>query len=246
MKPFKPIHSFLLAVLMPAAVLAADIPTRLSQQGRFPEQSVDSDHDGIADIDDNCPTTDARTLVRGKLRDTQVDSCGCPIDLCTADADKDGINDCDDLCPNTARALRVGETGCPLPQKKPQTFVLDVKFEFAQANLQNQYVPDLDKLRELLLRLPGLTVTLEGHTDAKGSVDYNQSLSQARANKCRRYLLSDARIAPERVKAIGYGKSRPVADNKADEGRAQNRRTVATLSYLYEFTPPNTGEVLPP
>lgn len=245
MKPFQLIRLLLLAVFVPAAALAADAPMRLSQQGQFPEQSVDSDRDGIADIDDNCPATEARTLVRGKPRDTEVDSCGCPIDLCTTDADKDGVNDCDDLCPNTARALRVSETGCPLPQKKPQTFVLDVKFEFAKANLQDQYVPDLDKLRALLLRLPELTVTLEGHTDAKGSVGYNQALSQARANKCRRYLLSDTRIAPERVKATGYGKSRPVADNKTDEGRAQNRRTVATLNYLSEFTPPNEGEVLP-
>lgn len=217
----------------------------LRQVGQFPEQSVDADRDGIADIDDNCPGTEASTLVRGKTQVTVVDHCGCPVDPCATDADKDGISDCDDLCPDTARGLKVGATGCPLPQRKPQTFVLDVKFKFAEANLQDQYVPDLEQLRALLLRFPELTVVLEGHTDWVGSDEYNQSLSQVRADKCRKYLLGGG-INPERIKAIGYGESQPVASNTDDAGRALNRRTVAQLSYLYEFTPPNGGEALPP
>ncbi len=231
-------------VCNPCVAAAAD--EVLHAVGRFPEQAVDADHDGVADIDDNCPNTAPTSLVRGKRRPTVVDLCGCPIDPCGIDTDKDGINDCDDLCPGTARGLRVGPTGCPLPQKKPQTFVLNLKFQFAVANLQDQYVPDLERLRLLLVRLPELRVTLEGHTDARGSVAYNQALSQARAEKCRKYLLTDLRIAPARVRAIGYGKSQPVASNVDDSGRAQNRRTVATLSYLYEFTPANDGSGLPP
>lgn len=226
-----------------AAVLGG---SGLQQVGKFPEQAIDSDHDGIADIDDNCPATQATQLARGKIFSMQVDVCGCPVDPCVADVDQDGIGDCKDLCPATALGLRVGATGCPVPQKKPQTFALDVKFAFAEANLQERYVPDLDQLRVLLLRFPELTVTMEGHTDGKGSALYNQALSQARANKCRKYLLSDPRIDGSRVRAIGYGKSRPVSSNRDDASQARNRRTVATLDYLYEFTSPNSGKALPP
>ncbi len=234
-----------LCLLAATAIPAAAMATGLMQQGRFPEQGMDADRDGVADIDDNCAGTMPTTLVRGKPRQTTVDICGCPVDPCTQDSDKDGINDCDDLCPATARGLVVLATGCPKPQTKPQVFVLDVKFAFAEARLQAQYVPDLDKLRGLLLRFPDLKLTLEGHTDAIGSLTYNQALSQARADKCRKYVLSDPRIAPARIKAIGYGKTRPLVDNKDDAGRAQNRRTVAALSYLFEFIPPNNGEALP-
>ena len=236
------------ALFMPAAsaLAAGDADGGLRQQGRFPEQSVDADRDGVADIDDNCPATPAITLLRGKRLRTAVDICGCPVDLCAVDGDKDGVKDCDDLCPATARGLKVSSTGCPRPQKRPQVFVLDVKFKFAEATLQQQYVRDLDQIRVLLLRLPGLTVTLEGHTDAQGSASYNRALSEARARKCRQYLLSDPRIAPERVRAVGYGAALPVASNDDDAGRAKNRRTVATLNYHYEFTPPNSGEALPP
>lgn len=236
--------ALLLAVFVPA--LAEATESALRQVGQFPEQGIDSDHDGVADIDDNCPATERATLVRGQQKLTVVDVCGCPVDPCAADADKDGINDCDDLCPATARGLKVGAGGCPLPQSRPQTFTLDVKFKFAEATLQDQYVPDLDQVRALLLRLPELTVTLEGHTDAKGADGYNQALSQARARKCRKYLLSDPRIAPERVQAVGHGESKPIASNTDEAGRASNRRTVATLNYRYEFVPPNSGEALPP
>ncbi len=218
----------------------------LRQQGQFPEQTVDADGDGVADIDDNCPATPPMLRLRGKLSPMKVDLCGCPIDPCAADADQDGIRDCDDLCPATVRGLRVTAAGCPKPQTRPQTFVLDVKFRSAEANLVQQSVADLEQLQALLLRFPELTVTLEGHTDDVGSARYNRALSEARAGKCRSYLLREPRIAPQRVRAIGYGESRPVADNAAEPGRALNRRTVAVLNYRYEFVPPNDSQALPP
>jgi OOP family OmpA-OmpF porin len=229
-----------LAFAVPAGALAQE---HYHVTGSFPEQAVDTDRDGTVDIDDNCPATPPMQLVRGKPRPVTVDHCGCPIDPCTLDGDKDAINDCDDICPGTAPQIKVGVTGCPQPQKRPQSFKLDVKFAFAQANLQDRFVPDLDSLKVLLLKLPELTVTLEGHTDSVGSDGYNRALSEARARKCRDYLLQDPRISADRVRAVGYGESSPVASNDTEEGRAQNRRTVATLDYLYEFTPPNDGSL---
>lgn len=239
--------SLLLLLALLCKPCAAQNPAdALYAEGRFPEALVDSDRDGVNDIDDNCPATAPMSLIRGRAQATQVDICGCPIDPCTVDADRDGVMDCDDLCPGTARGLQVTAAGCPQPQKRPQAFVLDVKFAFAEANLQSRYVPDLDQVRVLLLRFPEMTVTLEGNTDSDGSAAYNQALSQARANACRKYLLSDPRIAPARVRAIGFGEQRPVASNADEAGRTQNRRSVATLRYHYQFTPPNNGRGLPP
>jgi OOP family OmpA-OmpF porin len=66
-------------------------------------------------------------------------------------------------------------------------------------------------------------VTLEGHTDSVGSVEYNQRLSERRANAVRQYLIEKG-IASSRIRVVGYGKLRPIADNKTDDGRAINRR----------------------
>ena len=67
------------------------------------------------------------------------------------------------------------------------------------------------------------SVRVEGHTDSRGSVAHNTSLSDRRAKAVRRWLIEKG-IAPARLSARGYGPSRPVADNATAEGRAANRR----------------------
>jgi outer membrane protein OmpA-like peptidoglycan-associated protein len=66
-------------------------------------------------------------------------------------------------------------------------------------------------------------IVVEGHTDSQGGAPYNQELSQRRAQSVRDYLVS-RHIAPDRVTAVGYGLTRPIADNGSAEGRANNRR----------------------
>jgi outer membrane protein OmpA-like peptidoglycan-associated protein len=205
--------------------------------GTFPEQALDEDQDGISDLDDNCPQTPKRMQTLTGIQPMKVDECGCPIDVCKLDQDHDGINDCQDKCIDTPADLEVDKAGCPKLVVQPQRFVLDVKFEFAKANIQGQFVDDLEALRALMVRYPKLTITLEGHTDNVGSDGYNQSLSQVRAQMCRRYLLSAGDIDPSRIQAVGFGESQPVASNRTEAGRAQNRRTLAVLNYLYAFNP---------
>ena len=69
----------------------------------------------------------------------------------------------------------------------------------------------------------GLDVAVEGHTDSLGSDDYNQKLSQRRANAVIAYLVQQG-IDATRLKAVGHGESRPVASNETADGREQNRR----------------------
>jgi outer membrane protein OmpA-like peptidoglycan-associated protein len=70
---------------------------------------------------------------------------------------------------------------------------------------------------------PDATFVIEGHTDSQGKTETNQTLSLNRANAVREYLIS-REIAADRITAEGYGETRPVADNKTPEGRANNRR----------------------
>ena len=68
-----------------------------------------------------------------------------------------------------------------------------------------------------------MTITIVGYTDSLGDPVYNQKLSEDRANAVMQYFIQKG-IAADRMKALGKGKSLPIADNKTDAGRAQNRR----------------------
>jgi OOP family OmpA-OmpF porin len=67
-------------------------------------------------------------------------------------------------------------------------------------------------------------VTIEGHTDSYGGDDLNQKLSEDRANAVRQYFIANMNLKAEDVEAVGYGESRPIANNETPEGRARNRR----------------------
>jgi outer membrane protein OmpA-like peptidoglycan-associated protein len=83
--------------------------------------------------------------------------------------------------------------------------------------------PKLDEIASALQKAEADKFVVEGHTDARGSESTNQDLSYRRAQTVRDYLV-DRGVPPEKIKAVGYGRSRPVADNTTAEGRANNRR----------------------
>ncbi len=90
-----------------------------------------------------------------------------------------------------------------------------------------ELTPQLEQLMPvgvgILTRNPSLVLTVEGHTDSVGSAADNQALSEAHAENARQWFIA-AGIDPERVFAVGYGETRPIADNATEEGRAMNRR----------------------
>ena len=89
--------------------------------------------------------------------------------------------------------------------------------------------PIVDDVADLLRRNPQIRrVRVEGHTDWIGSDAYNQKLSENRARAVRDYLIQKG-VEPSRLEAVGYGESRPVADNNTVQGRARNRRTEFTV-----------------
>jgi len=96
-------------------------------------------------------------------------------------------------------------------------------FDFNRAEVNPSGRDILDHAVKVLRDNPGLRVTVEGHTDSVGSAAYNQKLSERRAQAVKRYLVRQG-IDPSRITTEGYGKSRPIASNETEEGRAQNRR----------------------
>jgi outer membrane protein OmpA-like peptidoglycan-associated protein len=98
-----------------------------------------------------------------------------------------------------------------------------VHFDFDKHNIKRIYVPVLNQHVAYLKENPSLPVIVEGHTDYMGTDEYNQKLSERRADVVRRYLVEKG-IASSRIQAVGYSELRPIADNKTSEGRALNRR----------------------
>ncbi|WP_052730286.1 OmpA family protein [Sphingomonas sp. SRS2] len=109
------------------------------------------------------------------------------------------------------------------------TLVLqDVVFETGKADLKAGSAQRLQPLAQYLQANPEVKVRIDGHTDSQGADAYNQQLSEARAQAVRT-ALGGMGVAPDRITAVGHGESQPVADNKIDAGRQQNRRVEVTL-----------------
>jgi len=105
----------------------------------------------------------------------------------------------------------------------------DVLFDTNQATLKPGAKEKLAKVSGILLAYPSLHLTVEGHTDSTGSDEYNQKLSERRADSVLEYLVSNG-ISSGNIEAHGYGKTRPVATNDTAAGRQQNRRVELVVN----------------
>jgi outer membrane protein OmpA-like peptidoglycan-associated protein len=105
----------------------------------------------------------------------------------------------------------------------------DVLFAFNKYELKPEAREKLAKVSGILLAYPDLKVQVEGYTDNVGTDQYNQTLSQQRADAVRDYLISQS-VNAGNVTATGYGMSNPIADNSSAAGRAQNRRVNLVVS----------------
>ena len=105
----------------------------------------------------------------------------------------------------------------------------DVLFDTGSANLKTSAREKLAKVAGILLSHRGLKLQVEGHTDSVGSADYNQRLSENRADSVRTYLVEQG-IAPNAIGTAGFGETMPVASNDTPAGRQQNRRVELIVS----------------
>jgi len=109
-----------------------------------------------------------------------------------------------------------------------QIVLRNVFFEFDQAELLPESIGELNRLLQVMKENPRINVEIAGHTDSVGTESYNKKLSLQRAEAVKEWLINKG-IDKSRIKALGFGKSKPVADNATDEGRAKNRRVTFTI-----------------
>ncbi|HEY3307157.1 MAG TPA: OmpA family protein [Desulfuromonadaceae bacterium] len=107
--------------------------------------------------------------------------------------------------------------------------VIDIQFDTNKSDIKPQYQDELKTLADFLTEFPNAKGVIEGHTDNVGDKASNMKLSQRRADSVRSYLVKTFGIAPERIKAEGYGPTKPAGDNKTKEGKAKNRRIEANF-----------------
>jgi outer membrane protein OmpA-like peptidoglycan-associated protein len=176
---------------------------------------LDNDLDGLLDKDDSC-------MNEPEDPDGFEDQDGCP-DL---DNDKDTVVDVDDECPNIAGAPE--NKGCP---KYDGVEITDthirinqtIHFAFNKAVIRKTSYWILDQVTKVLQDYPNITLSIEGHTDSKGSDKYNMKLSADRARSVMAYLVTHG-ISQSRLTSAGFGETKPIDTNTTKEGRAANRR----------------------
>ncbi len=213
---------------------------------------IDSDEDGIFDGLDTCPGTPIGAFVDlvGCPNDIDQDGVFDGIDLLDNtppgalvdslgrhyDTDQDGVFDGLDDCNDTPLAANVNEVGCVEDPVEDQflrgqpILVASVEFEPASDEIDPLSYYYVNRIARLVERWTGneerpLRVEIGVHSDDRGAESANLDLSQRRADKLRIYLLENYfGIGANNLVAIGYGETKPIADNATQEGREQNRR----------------------
>jgi len=206
----------------------------------------DSDGDGVMDALDKCPNTPKGTKVDGSgcklpemVNKTVVQKViepvpltfngeECPVKTDLPDRDRDGVEDSIDQCPNTPCDFSVDKKGCPIKA------ILRIHFETAKWDIRPESLPKIEKFAEFLLKNRGSLVRIEGHTDSRGSDNYNMVLSKKRAESVRKKLI-ELGVSASRLTAVGKGEKEPIATNSTPEGMAKNRRIEVHLTYPTEL-----------
>ncbi|MCP3870599.1 MAG: OmpA family protein [Gammaproteobacteria bacterium] len=182
--------------------------------------AVDGANSTVKNIAGDCWST-----VGGKAGPQE--SCGDSVMMEKAmapeDSDGDGVIDAQDKCPGTRAGAKVDQWGCEIIDN----LVIDLtegEFDFDSATLKPAMEYALDSVARMIKDSPGSeSVTITGHTDSIGAADYNQGLSERRAQAARDYLESMG-VDGSMLDVRGEGEESPIADNGTNEGRAMNRR----------------------
>jgi large repetitive protein len=183
---------------------------------------LDNDGDGVPDSQDSCPD-------KPEDKDKFQDADGCP----ESDNDGDNIADAQDRCPNEPETINnfQDEDGCPdsAPTgvaigKGKITIPEQIRFKRGNATIAPVSYKLLNDTAKKIRANPQVgRIRIEGHCDNTGTAAANQTLSQARADSVRTYLVNKG-VKGDRLQAVGYGSTRNIAPNTTPAGRAKNRR----------------------
>lgn len=203
-----------------------DIP----EDGKEPDPSdgcpvnADRDGDGIPDDADRCPDVP-------EDKDGIEDADGCP----ETDADHDDIPDGEDKCPTEpGPASKIAEKhGCPSLTKFDETtgeiqLLEPIQFEYNSSAIKAVSFPILDEVVTFMKSRKDARLGVYGHTDSRGSDEYNLRLSKSRARACLDYLSSKG-ITASRLESEGFGETKPKCNEENEECWRINRRTEFKL-----------------
>jgi OOP family OmpA-OmpF porin len=146
------------------------------------------------------------------------------------DSDNDGVLDSKDNCANTAVTDKVNEVGCTLFTEVQDKVNLLINFDSNKTVVKEKYKPTMDKVAKFMQAYPELSLIIKGHSSARGSAAYNQTLSTKRAQAVVDVLINDFGIDASRLNSIGYGESELLNTDNTDIANKQNRRIEATVS----------------
>jgi outer membrane protein OmpA-like peptidoglycan-associated protein len=108
-----------------------------------------------------------------------------------------------------------------------------ILFKVNSADMNSEYFPILTKMSSVLNKYKKTNILITGYTDITGTTEYNEQLSKKRADNARDLLVNNA-VKSSRIYVWGLGPKNPVADNKTEEGRKQNRRVEYVIMYDYK------------
>ncbi|MGZ8462052.1 MAG: OmpA family protein [Candidatus Deferrimicrobiaceae bacterium] len=127
----------------------------------------------------------------------------------------------------TRTASTTVNVGPPPPPAVPvpiDKLTIHVNFDYDKSQVRKTDVGELQKALAFVKKYPGYKISVEGHTDSRGTDKYNQALSERRAGAVKKYLLDNGATDGDKINAVGFGESKPIADNKTQKGMFENRR----------------------
>lgn len=146
------------------------------------------------------------------------------------DADKDGVTDDKDQCANTPITDKVDTVGCSIFTETSVSINLNAQFDNDSAVVKPEYYADIEKLANFLKRFPNTDVEIGGHASNVGKPAYNLKLSQRRADAVADVLVTKYGIDRARVKAVGYGVTKPKVAGNTQAAHAANRRIEGVVT----------------
>jgi OOP family OmpA-OmpF porin len=169
----------------------------------------------------------AVTALEADRMDLEADVAACLIEVAElrkSTAELEPLKETENKVKKVQALYSPGEAEVVVSDGRLVVHLYQMSFDSGSAQIQPEDFDTLTKVKRTLRVFPDNAAVIEGHTDATGDSDFNFDLSQRRADAVRSYLLSNMSRDESAISAVGYGPSRPVADNSTAEGRAMNRR----------------------
>jgi outer membrane protein OmpA-like peptidoglycan-associated protein len=144
------------------------------------------------------------------------------------DEDKDGVINARDLCPQTPAKADIDNDGCGTYIKTEEEMDLHILFQNDSSIIQPMFLAQIREMSEFLEAYPSTSIELQGYASKVGKAEYNQKLSERRAEAVESALLDNG-VSSSRVRIVGFGDTRLDELGDDEVSHAMNRKVIATV-----------------